>query len=172
MKYKCLCILGLIYSLNSCSSKQKPSTETSNNRYAQIQSLNWLLGNWQNDSQEGIAIESWTQLNDSTFAGYSHYIIANDTVSSEQISFQQHGSDLYYIPTVKEQNDNLPVSFKLSFFADSTFVCENRAHDFPQKIEYTLINKDSIVASISGLVNDTYKEVFFPMKRVQESLPQ
>jgi hypothetical protein len=142
----------------SChQSTPKPST---------LNTLNWLLGHWENSTAKGISIEHWEQLNDSAFLGKSYFISGKDTVSTEQIQLVQHGANLYYIPTVREQNDNLPVRFNVSFFSDSTLVCENRAHDFPQKIEYTLITQDSMVASISGLVDDSYEEVFFPMKRV------
>lgn len=42
------------------------------------------------------------------------------------------------------------------------------AHDFPQRISYTLIHKDSLLAEISGTRNGIAQRKLFPMKRESE----
>jgi hypothetical protein len=42
------------------------------------------------------------------------------------------------------------VSFQLTSFTDTGFVAENQAHDFPKRIIYRLIRKDSLVATIDA----------------------
>ena len=91
----------------------------------------------------------------------------NDTVSSESISLEERSKELFYIPTVKNQNEGKSIIFTLTSLATNQLIFENPTHDFPQKITYTQVTHDSLVAVISGVVNG--KEVFqnFPMARTK-----
>jgi hypothetical protein len=44
-------------------------------------------------------------------------------------------------------------------------VFENKEHDFPQKITYTKISNDSIVAEISGMKDGKQSKESYPMKK-------
>ena len=68
---------------------------------------------------------------------------------------------------MKNQNKELPVSFKLVNATDNQLVFENPNHDFPTKITYLIISEDSMVASISGLIDGKEKIEQFPMKRIK-----
>jgi hypothetical protein len=52
--------------------------------------------------------------------------------------------------TIKGQNDDEPVSFILTDRNETQLVFENRKHNYPQKISYTQISKDSLT-EISGM---------------------
>lgn len=132
-----------------------------------IKQARWLIGHWENRSNERIDFENWTRLNDSTYQGHSESFNGSETISSEQISLQQRGGKLYYIPTVKNQNGGKPVRFALTSSSKNQLVFENPEHDFPQKITYTQITKDSLVAKISGTRKGKQKAIQFPMKRVK-----
>lgn len=139
-----------------------------NQSAAQTNSLSdarWLLGRWENQTQRGKMVEEWSKLNDSTFAGRSYMITATDSISLESILLKKEGNDLYYIPTVKGQNNDQPVKFKLTSSNTTTLVFENPAHDFPQKISYTLEAEKSLMAEISGMMNGQTRSRKFPMKR-------
>ncbi|WPU97766.1 DUF6265 family protein [Mucilaginibacter sp. cycad4] len=135
-----------------------------NNPIAQAK---WLIGSWKNQSAKTLDLETWKKLNDSTFLGRSYSLSGTDTVSSEQIRLEQHARKLYYIPTVKNQNDGEAVTFTLTSSDNKHLVFENPEHDFPQKITYTQITKDSLVAEISGVRKGRQKTITFPMKRVR-----
>jgi hypothetical protein len=68
---------------------------------------------------------------------------------------------------VKDQNAGLPVAFTLTQASENRLVFENPAHDFPQKITYTRITGDSLLAEISGTINSEEKSQQFPMTRVK-----
>src|SRR5690606_29225029 len=95
--------------------------------------------------------ESWTKTSDTEFAGKSYILKEKDTVIFETIRLVQEKDGLFYIPTVRNQNDNLPVRFALKAISDTEMVFENPKHDFPQIISYTKITSDSLVAEISGI---------------------
>ena len=58
-------------------------------------------------------------------------------------------------------------AFKLTSLSPNQLVFENPTHDFPTKITYLKISQDSIVASISGLIDGKEKLEQFPMKKIK-----
>lgn len=86
---------------------------------------------------------------------------------SETVQLKQEGNNLYYIPTVRNQNDGKPVSFKAYTITDYKMVFGNPEHDFPQSVSYTKVNADSLVAEISGVKNGNVRHQTFPMIRLK-----
>lgn len=142
----------------SCKENENPAKD-------KIKTADWLIGNWENRLEQGTLSESWEKSNDSTFNGKSFFIKDKDTLNNETIVLSQNGEDLFYIPVVQGQNNNEPVIFTMTKADAKQLVFENPKHDFPQRISYTKITKDSIVATISGVVNGKTKGESYPMKR-------
>lgn len=166
--FKYFMALAIASTIISCkNSNNTNTTENTTTNFSELEKANWLLGEWQNNSPEGNATEVWEKENDSTFVGESYFVIGKDTVSSESISLQQNDKDLFYIPTVKGQNNKQPVKFALTLSTNNLLVFENPKHDFPQKISYTQITNDSLLAEISGMMNGKQNSQNFPMTRVK-----
>jgi hypothetical protein len=125
----------------------------------------WLVGNWENKSDDGNLLETWKKVNDSLYDGESYYIKGKDTLHSEKIQMKQEGETLYYIATVKGQNNDKPITFVRNDTIDKQLVFENPKHDFPQKISYSQIKKDSIVIEISGIQQGKPSSERFSMKK-------
>jgi len=137
------------------------------NKYSELEKAKWLLGSWENRTADGVLTETWEKENDSTFSGISYFLKNNDTLSKEKIALQQRGTELSYIATVPSQNGGSPVPFVMTSISDKQFVFENSKHDFPQRIAYNLIQKDSISAEISGTQSGKEKNETFPLKKVK-----
>jgi hypothetical protein len=166
--FKYFFALAIASSFISCkNSNNINTTENPLTNFSELEKANWLLGEWQSNSPEGNATEVWEKENDSTFVGKSYFVIGKDTVSSESISLQQNGKDLFYIPTVKGQNNGQPVKFALTSSPNKQLVFENTKHDFPQKISYTQITNDSLLAEISGKMDGKQNSQKFSMTRVK-----
>ncbi len=164
MKNICICATLVILFVSSCSDSRISETSAvkSDN---EIGKAYFLVGNWQNTTPEGVLTETWSKQNDSVLAGQSYFITGKDTSFSETIKLEQRGYELFYIPSVKDQNGGLPIEFKLSAASPTRLIFENPAHDFPSKITYSLVTKDSLVAEISGSVNGKINTQQFLMKR-------
>ena len=132
----------------------------------EIKKAEWLIGTWENHTPKGSIYETWTKINDDEFSGKSYVVKEKDTIVFEIIKIVQEKDGLFYIPTVKNQNNSLPVRFTLKNISDTSLIFENPHHDFPQIISYTSINTDSLVAEISGMKNGQQRTQTFPMKRV------
>lgn len=118
---------------------------------SKIVGANWLLGKWENKSANGNLSETWIKVNDSIYDGESYFIKGKDTLHFEKIQMKQKGEDLYYIATVKGQNNDKPISFIHNDTIEKQLVFENPKHDYPQKISYSQNTKDSIIIQISGI---------------------
>lgn len=132
-----------------------------------ISKAEWLIGTWENRTPKGIIFETWSKETNVEFSGKSYIIQEKDTVVFENIRLIQGQDGLIYIPTVKNQNDDLPVHFASKVISETRLVFENPEHDFPQVISYTKINSDSLVAEISGTKDGRERRQVFAMKRTK-----
>jgi hypothetical protein len=130
--------------------------------YAELEKANWFLGKWENKTSEGTFSEEWKVENDTIYLGESYFINNNDTLFSETVRLEQRENNLFYIVSVPNQNEEQPVAFKLTSSTVDYLVFENPKHDFPKKITYKLVTKDSLYAEISG----DGKSQGFPFKKV------
>jgi Domain of unknown function (DUF6265) len=129
--------------LVQCKSKNK-SVEKN------ISQFSWLYGEWEMKDKDGLVTEQWKQVNDSLMEGSSDFIKGDSTIPFETIKIFRRSNDFIYEAKAAGQNKELPVEFKLSSFSDSGFIAENSQHDFPKRIIYRLITKDSIHAVVDG----------------------
>jgi len=120
-----------------------------------------MAGTWKINTGSGSIVEQWHIANDSTLSGKSSFVKnGTDTIPQETIELAFRNGDWYYIPTVKNQNNSQPVSFKVILLKGSEFISENPAHDFPQRIAYRRI-KNQLFASIEGRRNGKYSKQNF-----------
>ena len=117
-----------------------------------LKSADWLLGKWEHKMEQGNLSESWERVNDGTFAGHSFFIKGKDTLHFESMELKQKGMDLWYITTVEGQNHDNPIELKMTSSTAGQLVFENVKQDYPKKIIYNIINKDSLVATVSGIL--------------------
>lgn len=132
-----------------------------------IDKAGWLTGTWQSNASGRQMLETWVKLDDSTFAGKGRLVRKGDTLLLESVSLEQRGGQLYYVPTVTGQNNGMPVRFTLTAIDSRQMVFENPAHDFPQKVSYTLVSPDSLLAEISGTLNGVLQTRQFAMRRLR-----
>ncbi|TRW27418.1 hypothetical protein FMM05_01915 [Flavobacterium zepuense] len=153
----------------SCKESSKDNTNTSEDKSvtANVQNASWLIGNWGNTLPDGSFIEKWTKESDSVYKAESYFIANNDTLFSEYVTLGKINDTLAYTVTVPDQNNEKPVSFKLTSMSGDKMVFENPQHDYPNKIEYTKINADSIVAVISGAKKGKQASETFAMARLK-----
>jgi len=167
LTYLIPCILLSAISCKEAPDAKLPPLENTSKKYDAIENANWLIGRWENNSKEGNLSEFWTKTNDSTFHGESYFVIEKDTVFGEKVELMQRGKDFIFEARVAKQNDEKPVPFKLTSSSETEMVWENPAHDFPNKIVYQKVGKDSLVATIFGNKDGKPKSEVFNMKKVK-----
>ncbi len=130
-----------------------------------IHQTEWILGTWEQKTSRGIVFETWEKISDRELRAKSYLLNDSDTVLMETVSLLQKEDNLFYIPTVPNQNKGQAVFFALTSIDQSVMVFENPDHDFPQKIMYRKAGQDSLVAEISGIREGKESRRLFPMKK-------
>ncbi len=115
--------------------------------------LHVLEGKWIMKTKRGSMGEEWVKVSESHLQNRGFYIKGTDTVVTETVALKDTPEGIFYTSTVADQNNQQPVSFKLTSSEKDEFIFENTAHDFPKRIIYHLISADSIHAYIDGGVN-------------------
>lgn len=151
-------ILLLLLTILSCKKGEKTNL---------LNEIDWLIGTWENNSDKGNLLEIWKKENDSVYSGQSFYIKAKDTLHFESIQLKQISDSLLYSSSVKGQDNDLALDFKLTSKTQNQFVFENPKNDYPKKIVYKLITKDSLVAIISGFQQGKASSETFSMKKIK-----
>ena len=131
--------------------------------YAQLQRLN---GTWMMQTPKGPHYESWAKTAENEMQGGSYKINGKDTVHFEIVKLSKQTDGVFYVPVVKENNDN-PVAFKMISSANNNFIFENKEHDFPQRIIYHLVTKDSVHAWIEGAKDGKQSRADYYFKRIR-----
>ena len=127
----------------------------------------WLLGKWENKSDEGNLLEIWEKANDSVFHGKSYFIKGKDTLHSEKIELKQKGENLLYISTVKGDNNDKPISFKHNIEIEKQLVFDNPKNDYPRKIVYKPFANGHLLIEISGIQQDKPSSTRYSMKKTE-----
>jgi hypothetical protein len=121
------------------------------NANTELNTLQWLSGTWKrtNITKPGrVQNETWKRSSVDEWVGIGVTMQQNDTVFIEKISIRFAGGILYYIADVPENKQ--PVYFRFTELSNNGFVCENPDHDFPKRIVYRLIDKNKLIAQVSG----------------------
>lgn len=108
-----------------------------------------LQGVWERYNGKSILYESWKKGTDGQLYGKSY---------TNQIIFSAID--------MKEQQA-MPTDFSLTKTDQQSFFFENPNHDYPKRIVYDLISKDSLHAWIDGGPNEKDSRVDFYFRRIK-----
>jgi hypothetical protein len=154
----------VLFLLVSCGNPETAMTETLSVP-AETLLFPQLAGTWISNGDSSQYIEEWTRVNDSLYSSTGCGLKGTDTLFSEKVQIRAGKTIRQYIPQVTGQNGGEPVVFEITSLSDSSFVAENPAHDFPQRIVYKL-KKDSLIAWIEGKTSKgTMHREYFRMAR-------
>lgn len=96
-----------------------------------------MQGTWEMSKPNGsYRLETWAAKDRTTMSGKGLKLVGKDTTLLESIQLYADHKDVWYVPTVTNQNDGAPVVFKMVSSTSHQFVFENPQHDFPQRIVY------------------------------------
>jgi hypothetical protein len=128
--------------------------------------LSFLEGSWKMKLEGSSSIEEvWKKENDTLLKGYSFEVNEGDTVITELIDLYVSNLQIFYVPTTYGQNDGNPVAFKLTSREGGVFNFTNPDHDFPNLISYSVIDRNHIIATVSGDVEGTTRALDFDYYR-------
>ena len=132
-----------------------------------LSDLEWIIGKWQKRSSGTITNETWEKLDDSYFEGYNERVSrrTKKILFTESLKLVKIGNAIYYIAKV-EENDS-PISFKLTHLDSTKAVFENPEHDFPQLIQYEILESGKLKATVGGVERKKKRSFDIIFKRVE-----
>ncbi len=121
------------------------------NTSGNIENIDWLIGQWQGkDVNDLVFHENWERDGKSSFTGSSCTITPDgDTIYRETLKINLVDGTPYFVSTVPKTKG--PVLFKMVQGDAQTAIFENRDHDFPQRISYTLENNNHMKVKLEGI---------------------
>jgi hypothetical protein len=136
---KYIAFFSISCTLLACSSPpQKDLTE-----------FKYLIGKWEGNRDGMVLIENWKEEKPSSFSGEGIVFTGKDILFHEKLGLEIQDTTIVYTATTP--NSKTPIPFKLISSGKNKWRFENKEQDFPQLITYTLINPDSLVATIEGI---------------------
>ena len=129
---------------------------------ASIEDISWLTGCWEMSESDFTVTELWLAPSGSMMIGLSQTVSDDKTSGYEFLKIEEKEGKLVYTAIPSGQ---IETSFYQVQLNDTMVVFENMEHDFPQRIIYTLLNKDSLNARVEATENSELKGFDLPMKR-------
>lgn len=110
--------------------------------------LDKLLGTWKNT--DGKSFERWKKNADGTYSSDVYIFNEKDTLFIENATvFEEHGKWIFK-NKVQGQNDGRTVRFTSGELSEDQIQFRNPQHDFPNEINYTLSDENTLNAFIVG----------------------
>ena len=144
MRNYILLIAGLAM-MASC----KPSSD--------IDKLSWLEGDWYVTNYG--TYEKW-ETTDEGIRGWGYRNPDNFEDTWEDILIHEVEGEMIYSVTVKGQNDDKPIDYKMTVLEEGKVSFENKEHDFPQTITYSKTD-DGMLATLTGMMQGTEQSMEF-----------
>lgn len=128
-----------------------------------LNDFDFLLGHWEMKTAKGKTSEHWRKSTDSLIGKSYRHAANGDSILLESVTIKKIKGNFYFCVTGAGNADL--VQFKLISTANKTFVFENKAHDFPQRIYYQPKSKNTLFAWIEGEINGKTQRSDFPYQR-------
>lgn len=109
--------------------------------------INWLEGSWRSKNETGF-FENWEIAEKNRMTGIGFTMENSDTLMTEHLEIYVSDSGTFYKALVSDQNDRLPVLFKLNHAENDSLVFANPSHDFPRFIVYKKFDNNSFKAYV------------------------
>jgi hypothetical protein len=128
-----------------------------------IASLQWLTGCLEARNAARVVEEQRMPLSAGTMLGMGRTTNARGLADYELTLIRQDGARLLYEAHPKEQ----PAATFVARVANlDSVVFEAPEHDFPQRVAYRRVGRDSVLAWVEGTMRGTTRRFEFPYRRV------
>ena len=161
MSQRCLTLALALLATTTCFAPDAPIAK------AKVDSLDWLAGTWEMQASGRTVTEQWMPPAGGTMPGMSRTVAGGRTVEYEFLLLRDDADGgLSYVAKPSRQPE---ATFKLTKATNTELVFDNPAHDFPQRILYTLQSATNLVAAIEGTKNGKARRVEFNYTRARGS---
>lgn len=159
-------VFGMLLIVYSCQNNQTPASAVEKET-SRLEKAGWLLGRWENNSEQGNLSETWVKDGENAYAAETFILVGTDTVFKEYSRLEETGKTLQCVISIPGENNDKPVTFTMTKQTESMMLFENPKHDFPTAIRYEQ-KGDSVIAEISGMQQGKPAKERFAMARMEK----
>ncbi len=127
--------------------------------------LHILQGTWKMTTKRGVVCEEWKKINNGLLQSRGYMVRGTDTIITERVALTNENEGIFYTSTVEDQNNQQPISFKMTKTEGARFVFGNPTHDFPKRIVYHFITPDSLHAYVDDGTETGKRQNFYYKKQ-------
>jgi len=124
-----------------------------------------IIGSWK--LKDKPTLEQWTKSTSGVYQARVVSLKTGDSILTETIKIAYDFGKIYFEAKVLNQNEGKPVRFQLVKRRKKWVRFANKTHDFPQYIEYRLIDEDRLNVQISGMAGNRLRRIDFKYERVK-----
>jgi len=124
-----------------------------------------IVGSWKLEGKP--TLEQWTKSTSGVYQARVVNLKTGDSLLTEIIKIVYDFGKVYFEAKVLNQNEGKPVRFQLVKKRKKRLKFANKNHDFPQYIEYRLLDNDHLTVQISGMAGNRLRKIDFKYERVQ-----
>ncbi|MGF6848071.1 hypothetical protein QFZ51_003306 [Chitinophaga sp. W3I9] len=128
---------------------------------ADFRFLDKLEGTWKMNTRKSTIVETWSQVNDSTWKGKTWRVVGADSALQQSMQLVRRGTGIFYIPAYEGQDKPATIHLKLRVLKAIGFVAEDLNNDFPKKITYRFKDAKHLDARVEGVRDGTTEEYIF-----------
>lgn len=129
---------------------------------SRVDQVGWLAGCWERANGRRVVEEQWMRPRGGLMLGAGRTVDGDSLVEFEQVRVLERGGHLVYAAAPSGQP---PAEFESIAVTDSSVTFENAAHDFPQRVLYRRVGRDSLVARVEGTRGGRARGVDFAYRR-------
>jgi len=123
-----------------------------------------LEGVWKTE-QGSLFYEQWTLMADSSLAGKGFTLKGNDSLILETMRLSKKEGNWVYEALASGQNDGQSIAFTLKERSGNSWIFENLAHDYPNRIIYSFENDSTLMARTENTAGNKVQDFHF--KRIK-----
>lgn len=122
-----------------------------------------LAGCWERVVPNGRTVEQWMPEDGGMLLGMSRSVRDGKVREYEFLRIDRDTEG--HLRYVAQPSGQAEATFTLKSLSEDTVVFENPQHDFPQRVLYRFIDKDTLVGRIEGSIGGKARSLDFPYKR-------
>jgi hypothetical protein len=123
----------------------------------------WLAGCWERRTPKSLIEEQWMTPRAGTMLGFARTTRGDSLLEYEFTRIYRRGGRLVYEAHPSGQSS---AEFPGTLANDTLIAFANPAHDFPQRIQYRRVGRDSLLARIEGTMGGKVRGMDFQYARV------
>lgn len=115
--------------------------------------FDWMIGEWKENTPNGISIEKWEKVDSKTIKGKGSLIANGVTIFSEKMEIRKTNKGIYML--IPLDNSNKKTKYKMVSNTGNMIVFENNKVEFPTQLVIHQKSNNDFTTSLQNQVEDT-----------------